>query len=346
MLIYQEVPDVDKPIPRPPHNWDDLAGGGAESQGRWSWDNERASNIERSTARRDKFGAKEWPKLFLLGIFAWCATVTTIFCSFIIPLHLGRALFSLVNISPHDPFGFVVGASICGVIIYILHLVTTSGMDIKSWLGSFTLPPSGKLLVFAYSLTGWFLCIPLLLGGLYHCLFPLDVLASTSRVLFVARLWSIGSILLHSWSALCYIDFFREEFWYEMGFLNQRNRAHRGRNSWKDWQGRYGKISRFYVQVFTILSSWQWDQVNRLELADNFVTPVLKNVITTFLVAQSLSIHSLFMCRLCSLISVSLQLAFHHEEAVKAWCVKMHKIAKDDLYLIGEKLVNYKAVIR
>lgn len=200
--FWREVPGV--PIQRPPEGWDDLGAGGAEVQGRWSWGNERKSQIEEGVAGRKSFfptvprggltltsRLRRWRnfvplvlKLLSMFVLSWMAILVVSCSALSAPLMLGRFIFFLMRLPvhyQHDPFGFALGSGILFPVGYNLasfllrkrnrEMSATSGLfrALRRWFSTFHAPPkkSGKLRIFLSSLVLWTIAAPFLVGACY-----------------------------------------------------------------------------------------------------------------------------------------------------------------------------------
>ena len=334
VVVYEEVPDTKNPIPRPPHNWDDLAGGDAEAQGRWSWHDETPSIIERATAHRTPITPKQWPKVALLLLSSWVTTVSIVFFGLTAPLNTGRLLFNLFNIHPHDPIGFVIGSLLLGGIFFIAYSINCTKANFGGWIKNFRVPPIAKIAVVLLSLVTWFMAIPFFIGCIYCSWLPFEW--------NTARIWAIGSIIFHTWTALCYFEIFTIQFWENVGVLHVRNLP---QNEVGLWQGRRGHIGTFYQNLREIVIRWEWDKVDRVTLLDNFAVPIALNISFAHIIPTMIAFitDSVMYYRIFSTVMICSQVAFYRQDNLRTWFAKMEKVARDDLYLIGETLVNYQS---
>mmetsp|Transcript_10031 Transcript_10031/g.14918 ORF Transcript_10031/g.14918 Transcript_10031/m.14918 type:complete len:1046 (+) Transcript_10031:74-3211(+) len=347
MLVYKEVPNISSPIDRPPHNWDDLAGGGAEVQGRWSWGNERPSDIELATASRKIFTSKEVSKLAVLLALSWTATVLVLICVFTVPLKIGRAIFELLNISPHDPLGFVLGEIVMFACLYAVWYVLNTEFMLKRWIMNFKPPTSYKLFSVSLSMALWFAVTPSFLGDIYFSWCPPDESIDFGTVSM--RRWCTGFLILHAWAASCYYEVYSVDFWIDIGLVNPQNQRNRGAQDVNGvlsaWQGRQGKVGKFYTQLYNVFSCWEWESVDKTVLLKEFATPIaLRFGITRCIPSFVGEIFGggVLLYRVLSFITICVLLTVSYQEALKTWFARVHKVAKDDLYLIGERLINYR----
>lgn len=316
-------------------------------QGRWSWGNERPSDIELATASRQSFTSVEVSKLAVLLALSWSATVLVLICVFTIPLKIGRAIFMLLNIPPHDPLGFVLGEIVMFACLYAVCFVFNTNFNLKRWVTKFKSPTSYKLFAVSLSVALWFAVTPSFLGDVYFSWFPLDEPSAFGTI--STRRWCTGFLVLHAWAASCYYEVYSVDFWIDIGLLNpqnQRNRgAHDAAGDLSAWQGRQGKVAKFYSQLFNVISCWEWESVDKTVLLEEFATPIaLKFGIARFMPFFAAEIFGggVLLYRVSSLVTICLLLTFSYQEALNTWFTKVHKVAKDDLYLIGERLINYK----
>lgn len=349
VLLYKEVPDTGNPISRPPPNWDDLAGGDAEAQGRWSWHDETPSNIERATAHREKLTSKELPKVALLLFVSWITTIVMIFGGLVLPLNTGRLLFKLFNIKPHDPIGFVTGASVLGLFLFCIYTsISKFSFDYERWKSRIIRPPLTKSCVFSIALCVWFLLIPLMIGEIYANWANFTDRRITG--LHLLQLWTIGSIMFHFWGYLCFFEVFTTNFWVEIGLLNIRDRENIRQDHF--WQGRQGRISLLLNQFCIVFAKWEWDKVDTVMIKNvirqpflfffhTYMWPMMFSLLLPEAISESVFSREI-LYKIVSVCTTCITAAFYRQETVKTWFKKMHKIAKDDLYLIGETLVNYE----
>uniref|UniRef100_A0A7S2MEA0 RING-type E3 ubiquitin transferase n=1 Tax=Helicotheca tamesis TaxID=374047 RepID=A0A7S2MEA0_9STRA len=245
--FWREV--TGKQISRPPEGWDDLGVGGAEIQGRWSWGNERKSEIEQSVAQRTTFlkarNGRSYQslmgsmllmlKMMLLVTLSWLATMIIACAALSGPLFVGRFIFFLLRVPDsyvHDSLGFVIGG---GILFPMIGKVAQAlgggprvespslGRSILNWAAAFRRPGSfGKICVLAQATILWFVVSPLLLGLLYDlCLVKSrDWFAGKEALIDITSFflsWGTGSLFLNLWAALCYVGAFTKEFWAAIG---------------------------------------------------------------------------------------------------------------------------------
>ena len=138
------------------------------------------------------------PKVALLLFVSWITTIVMIFGGLVIPLNTGRLLFKLFNIKPHDPIGFVTGASVLGLFLFCIYTsISKFSFDYERWKSRIIRPPLTKLCVFSIALCVWFLLIPLMIGEIYANW--ANFVDRRITGLHLLQLWTIGSIMFHFW---------------------------------------------------------------------------------------------------------------------------------------------------
>jgi len=240
--IWKEVPG--KPIPRPPEGWDDLGAGGAESQGRWAWGDERLSNVESSVAVRTPFIdeyatgpllktrviAELVAKMAVLLLISWLAITVALCAAMNVPLYIGHFAMYLLRVHDeysHDPISFAVGAGFIGAffgIVNKLHSVSTNCENnivdaARDWLNLLQPHHSREKLrtIVTFVILWTFIC-PLLLGCTYGNFFAGPRVSWKNwkwsyEMQNLLLQWGTGMLLLNSWAALCYFRVFTKEFW-------------------------------------------------------------------------------------------------------------------------------------
>jgi E3 ubiquitin-protein ligase MARCH6 len=227
--VYQEV--TGKLIPRPPEGWDDLGGGGAESQGRWAWDDEHLSKVEASVAARTPFFDKNTKKLVNLPQFiakmstlllvSWMAITLLLIVGLNAPLFIGHFTFHLLRVPGHcfhDPLAFAIGVTFLIPVIGCIAKVTNSKpAGLLSWFRSFKPNESYSktALLLSFS-TQWFIMCPLLLGTIYNNFFVGFVSMVQNDIGEWLVTWGTGTLLLNTWAVMCYFKLFTKRFWADL----------------------------------------------------------------------------------------------------------------------------------
>ncbi|GFH56482.1 hypothetical protein CTEN210_12958 [Chaetoceros tenuissimus] len=214
----------------------------------------------------------------------------------------------------------------------------------------------------------------------------------------ICTLWPPGFILLHFGGVLCVLGAFKQQFWNKMKTLaidgiagapiddedgnnnnnnaNANGRRRRGANRQQraanaeeeddgsdpsQWQGKNGKVGRFFTRMSDILLRQEWDVIDEVELVDELLRPVMKVLVTIILapVTAITSVHvmSKFIPLMQVLVeddiarnnvmrytlasAMSIISLFASKEMLQSWYIKAHKTARDHRYLVGELLVNY-----
>jgi len=405
ILFYREIQGDE--IRRPPEGWDDLGTGGAFVQGRWAWSKERKSLIEASVAVRTPFRAssderrsiKLIAKVVVLIIFSWFAVIFTGLAILSFPLAIGRSFYHLLRIPPkyiHDPLAFCIGAglffpSISFLIRSINSIDETLYQRCCYWIGRFRRPPTKKITVVLESILLWIAVAPLGLGLSYEFVVVKSPNWFSGEEAFLdlrtcAISWFMGTVVLNIWSFLLYVKFFTRQFWSNVGNgileppmnedgnpnPNIRNNDRDGANAEAglNWQGKQGRVARFFKVWRSVLLDWSWDAVDRTILIDEFARPTTKEI-TSALVGSSLSyqliecalitifklkqggfmfpilgfvqlgIFRKFLFRFCMAVHVMVQIGSRSRSSMKRWFEAAHEAARDDRYLIGELLMNY-----
>jgi len=318
--VWEEV--AGKCIERPPENWDDLAAGDAEVQGRWAWGKEKLSTIENGVARRPHFYGYHGhsgpglivliAKVTVLLVASWCATTLLLLLVFSLPLGFGRLLFSILRVPEdciHDPLGFLLGSIVCAPVVtfcssFVMSTDETSTLrKALRWLRRFRPPPARKLGVLAATAASWLVACPLALGLNYElCLLKSPAFFSGKEVLIdlhgLAMSWVVGSVLLNSWAIICSKSVFTKAFWVNFGNgmleadveENLRNRQldavaieEDGAGGHK-WQGEEVRTGKFFSILRASVVDFEWDRVDRVALLVECAIPVTKNLSITLLV--------------------------------------------------------------
>jgi len=403
--FYREIQGDE--IKRPPEGWDDLGAGGAFVQGRWAWAKERKSLIEASVAERTPFRAsskerrsmKLIAKVVILIILSWFAVIFTGLAILSLPLAVGRSFYHLLRIPPkyiHDPFAFCIGA---GLFFPSVSLLTRSinavdgslGDRCRQWIGRFRRPPTQKISIVLESILLWFTVAPLGLGLSYEFVVVKSSKWFLGEEVFLdwktcAISWFMGTVILNTWSFLLYFKFFTRQFWSNVGNgileppLNEDGNPNpNARNNDREdanadigltWQGKQGRVARFFKIWKSVLLDWEWDSLDRTILIDEFARPTSKEIasalvgsslsyqlagyafIAIFKVKQGgfmfpllgfveLGIFRKFLFRFCMAIHILFQIGSRSRSSIDRWFEAAHEAARDDRYLIGELLMNY-----
>ena len=119
------------------------------------------------------------------------------------------------------------------------------------------------------------------------------------------------------------------------------------------WQGKHGRVARFYDTWKAVISDWEWDQVNEVTLMRDCATPVLTTVFVTLavpllpLAAISLRYPLIpgstraIITRFLLAFACCFQLGMVWQSQLRGWFEAAHRAARNDRYLIGEILLNY-----
>jgi len=404
IAFFQEVQGDE--IERPPEGWDDLGAGGAFVQGRWAWAKERKSLVEESVAERTTFRTSSKgrrpinliAKVIILIFLSWVAIIVTGLAILSLPLLVGRSFYYLLRIPEeyiHDPFAFCFGA---GIFFPTVSLLTRSlnatkeslSQRCRQWMARFRRPPTGKFLIILETFLLWIVIAPLTFGLSYELVFVTSPKWFSREEVFLvdvktfATSWLMGSVVLNTWSYLLYFKFFTRRFWTNIGNgileppfnedgnpnPNARNRDDINAENALVWQGKRGRVAKFFKILRSILIDWEWDSVDRTLLIDDFALPATKEIAST-LVGSCLSYRLLlyiivlifksqqdgvtlpllgfvehgvsrkFLFRLCMSIHLLFQIGSRSRARIDRWFEAAHEAARDDRYLVGEILMNY-----
>jgi len=403
--FYREIQGWE--IKRPPEGWDDLGAGGAFVQGRWAWAKERKSLIEASVAERTPFRSSSNERrsinliirVIILIVLSWFAVIFTGLAILSFPLAVGRSFYHLLRIPPkyiHDPFAFCIGAGLFFPMISFLSksINAVNGSlwsRCRQWIGRFQRPSSRKVTVLFESLFLWTAVAPLGLGLSYEFMVVKSSDWFTGKEDFLdwktcTIAWFMGTVVLNTWSFLLYFKFFTRQFWSNVGNgileppLNEDGNPNpNARNNDREdvnadmgltWQGRQGRVARFFKIWRSVLIDWEWDSVDRAILIDEFARPTTKEIAST-LVGSSLSyqlvgfvfitifkmkkdgcvfpllgfvelgVFRKFLFRFCMAAHILFQIGSRSRSSIDRWFEAAHEAARDDRYLIGELLMNY-----
>mmetsp|Transcript_22137 Transcript_22137/g.61597 ORF Transcript_22137/g.61597 Transcript_22137/m.61597 type:complete len:1302 (+) Transcript_22137:1087-4992(+) len=393
-------------IKRPPEGWDDLGAGGADVQGRWAWANEKKSAVEESLASRTPFrssskqprSAKLITKVVLLVLLGWLAVIFTVLGIFSCPLAVGRSFYHLLRIAPkyiHDPLAFCIGAGLFFPTVSLLvRNINASDQSLQQrcrcWVGKFRRPPRGKALVVLECLLLWIVVAPIALGLSYEFVavksptwFSREEPFLDFKTLAIA--WLMGSVVLNTWSFLLYCKFFTRQFWSIVGngileppLMEDGNPNPNAGVNFEDdaqgeagmvWQGRQGRVAKFFKIMRSVLFQWEWDTVDRTIMIDDFARPTTKEIASA-LVGSALSfqlalyafaifkvqkggltlplvgfvevgVFRKFLFQVCMAVHVLFQIGSRSRANTDRWFEAAHEAARDDRYLIGELLMNY-----
>lgn len=346
-------------------------------------------------------------KVVFLVALSWLAVTVVVFSFISLPLAVGRSLYFLFRIDEsyiHDPLAFVVGGSL--VFPGISQVLTIARLGegnptgrFRQWILAFKPPPKQKLLVFGGSVLLWCFVAPIALGLSYEI-----TAVKTSKWFHGGEVlldlhslvlsWMAGSAVLNVWAFFAYFSVFTRQFWANVGNgmleppldengnpvparndANARHGNNRGGNGGgaadrMNWQGKEGRVSRFFAVWSAVLLEWNWEKVDRVTLLDDFASPVARQL-TSALVGSTLafqlflSLVPLFVrseqgqvllpilggidrgifrqlgFRFCMATHVLVQLCSAFRGQLEGWFEAAHAAARDDRYLIGEILMNY-----
>jgi E3 ubiquitin-protein ligase MARCH6 len=263
-----------------------------------------------------------------LLLFSWFAITITVLGIISAPLAVGRSCYYLFRIPKeyvHDPLAFCIGGCLFFPMMSLLvkTINLTEGDPVqrfRHWLSRFHLPPRQKFLVFLESFLLWAGVAPMALGISYE-VFAVKTSKWFAREEPVADMhslllcWMVGAGVINTWAFLAYFSVFTKEFWASIGNgileppLDEngagevaRNNANVGNRAMDDideeeddlddpyrgWQGKRGRVARFFNVWRAVFFDWEWDAVDRVKLLEEFARPITKQLASA-LVGSSLS---------------------------------------------------------
>lgn len=197
--------------------------------------------------------------------------------------------------------------------------------------------------------------------------------------------WLFGMVVLNTWSYLMYFKFFTRQFWTNIGNgmleppfnedgnfnANAGNREEEAdAENGSKWQGKRGRVAKFFTIVSSVVFDWDWDAVDKTILIDDFALPATREICSA-LVGSLLSyrfvlyilatlfpspqggvtipllgfvehgVSRKFLFRFCMTIHVLFQICCRSRAGINRWFKGAHDAARDQNYLIGENLMNY-----
>jgi len=289
-------------------------------------------------------------------------------------------LLQIPHHSVHDTLCAVIGfAVIYFTVSFFSHssfiLIQPSRKVLHDWFMSFQRPASNsKLQTLFFTLSLWTLVSPTCIGILYYLCIVVTPIQWASDVYLpnftnLLRSWLTGLLILHVWCAFCYVGIFTKEYWHGL-FLNfnennifDNEQRNDGQNNviGKTWQGKNGKIYNFFYTIRLVLLNWEWDKIDEEQLLKNFTIPIIRELglcligtITAFIFVSYFKTYvptisligygrcRMFTFRLYALCMMLSRLCIVFRPQLHRWFKVAHKFARDDRYLIGEILLNYK----
>ena len=318
-------------------------------------------------------------KLFVLGVLSWVAT-TLLLCSVVLlPPGVGRFLYFLLRVPDkwvHDPLGFAVGFMFTfPVIAFVARAVVSSDEPlwrrITGWISRFRFPPTNKAVVLLTTLTLWFGLAPLFLGITYDMAFvkSIDWFLGREPLLDAKSVlmdWATGTLLMYVWSFFCIRGVLTRRF--RVFVVEGReipeddNPANAQAAAWHNagdgrirltWQGNHGRIARFWDVLNAVVIGWEFNKVDAAILLHDVAVPVTLELFWTMIIPfdtvmfiwwflpNLLGLTRAIVIRLLIAIVCCTQVARVWREQLLSWFEFAHKSARDDLFLVGEVLMNH-----
>ena len=290
------------------------------------------------------------------------------------PLVVGRTAFYLFRIPDrwiHDPFGFGLGFLIMFPLLRKLGSAFVANdtplvLRFFRWIRGANIPPSHKAAVLINSGLVWFFVVPWLVGFMYELAFVKSnewfygTEPHTGGHGWLLK-WSLGTLIMYVWADLCIWGIFTRNYRalvLEGRDIPDENAAAAGDDGENGqlrltWQGKHGRVARFYDTWKGVITNWEWDQVNEVTLMRDCATPVLTTVFVTLavpllpLAAISLRYPLIpgstraIVTRSLLALTCCFQMGIVWKAQLRGWFEAAHRAARNDRYLIGEVLLNY-----
>ncbi|GAB4852921.1 Probable E3 ubiquitin ligase sud1 [Ancistrocladus abbreviatus] len=301
-----------------------------------------AANTNRGTDAGEEYEGQEESdserysfvlRIVLLLVVAWMTLLVSNSALIVVPVALGRAIFNSIPLLPithgikcSDLYAFIIGSytiwtAVAGARYTIEHIKTRGAMVLLSqiwkWLG-IVLKSSVLLLI-------WIFIIPVLIGLLFELLVivPMRVPIDESPVFLLYQDWALGFIFLKIWTRLVMLD-------HMMPLVD---------DSWKV------KFERVREDGFSRLQG--------LWVLREIVLPILMKLLTALcvpyvlakgvfpvlgypLVVNSAVYRFAWVGCLCLSVLCFCAKRFH------VWFTNLHNSIRDDRYLIGRRLHNFR----
>ncbi|GMH18142.1 hypothetical protein Nepgr_019983 [Nepenthes gracilis] len=272
-------------------------------------------------------------RIVLLLVMAWMTLLVFNSALIVVPVALGRIIFNAIPLLPithgikcNDLYAFFIGsyavwAAIAGA-QYIIELVKTGRAAVllsQLWkLGGIVIKSSALLSI-------WIFVIPVLIGLLFELLVivPMRVPIDESPVFLLYQDWALGLIFLKIWTRLVMLD-------HMMPLADE------------SWRVKFERVRE--------------DGFSRLEglwVLQEIVLPILMKLLTALCVPYVLA-KGLFpalgyplvvnsaVFRFAWLGCLCLSLLCFCTKRFHAWLTDLHNSIRDDHYLIGRKLHNFR----
>ncbi|KAL8129206.1 hypothetical protein V2J09_018361, partial [Rumex salicifolius] len=272
-------------------------------------------------------------RIVLLLFMAWMTLLALNSAVIVVPVSLGRAIFSVIPLLPishgikcNDLYAFTIGSyviwtAVAGVRYSIEHIRSRRASvlfaQIRKWVGI-------ALKSFAL-LSIWIFIIPVLIGLLFELLVivPMRVPIDESPVFLLYQDWALGLVFLKIWTRLVMLDPM-------MPLVD---------GTWRR------KFERVREDGFSRLQG--------LWVLREIVLPIMMKLLTALCVPYVIAkgvfpvlgyplLVNSAVYRYAWLGYLSLSLLCFCAKRFHAWFTNLHNSIRDDRYLIGRQLHNYK----
>lgn len=232
-------------------------------------------------------------KLLFLLIVSWVGVFVVVCAGLNTPLIIGRIFFHLLQVPDtykHDPYGAVIGLATMYLSSKLMSNVNFDQIDrykvkFNDWIRSYISPASkSKAKVLLLTSVLWLIISPTLLGVMYDMCFIMTRDRWTGETgLFTlkscAKGWLSGSLMLNVWIVMCYYGAFSKTFWQGLIMnVNENNANEANANIGHHWQGRDGRIYNFIICLISVISGWEWDEVDSTILLGECMLPIAKEI--------------------------------------------------------------------
>jgi E3 ubiquitin-protein ligase MARCH6 len=237
-------------------------------------------------------------------------------------------LFRVPQDYVHDPLAFCIGGCLFFPMASTLLSTFTADRDdiglfarLARWASRFHLPPTQKFVVFMESMLLWFAAAPMALGVSYELIAVKrgQWYSGDEELVDIKSLclcWMVGTVVLNSWAFLAYFSVFTREFWANIGNgilepppdendggfdrararqngleaqgVNGEPQLERLLDHQRLWQGKEGRVARFFKVWKAVFFEWEWDAIDHVVLLGDFALPISKQSVAA-LVGSSFS---------------------------------------------------------